>query len=159
MIFRRILTLASIPYALWLLLRYQYHFLDGVNLVIHEAGHILFMPLGQTLHILGGTILQLLTPIAFAIYFWRQQQKAEAGLCGIWLAESMMYSAVYIGDARFQRLPLIGGGEHDWHRLLSQWGCLEQCHQISSFVFILARILLLGSLGFALWQAFRTQHS
>jgi hypothetical protein len=37
-----------------------------------------------------------------------------AGLCPFWPGESLIYSAVYIGDAMAQKLPVWGGGLHDW---------------------------------------------
>ena len=40
--------------------------LDSLNLVFHEAGHPLFSPFGETLHILGGTLMQLLVPALVA---------------------------------------------------------------------------------------------
>jgi|GEM_PF-6948496 len=40
--------------------------LDSLNLVFHEAGHPLFSPFGETLHILGGTFMQLIVPALVA---------------------------------------------------------------------------------------------
>ena len=45
--------------------------IDNVNLIVHEAGHLLFSYLGHTLMIWGGTILQLFVPLALAVYFAR----------------------------------------------------------------------------------------
>ena len=39
--------------------------LDTFNLLIHEAGHIVFMPFGHTLSFMGGSLLQCLMPLAF----------------------------------------------------------------------------------------------
>jgi len=39
---------------------YQWHFIDGVNLLIHEAGHIIFMPFGEFISIAGGSLFQLI---------------------------------------------------------------------------------------------------
>ena len=44
---RFVAVLALVPYVGWLVFAYRYHFLDGVNLVVHEAGHVVFMPLGE----------------------------------------------------------------------------------------------------------------
>ena len=51
---------------LWLVFDYEYHFLDGVNLAFHEAGHLFFAFFGQTLQFLGGTLGQLLFPLALS---------------------------------------------------------------------------------------------
>src|SRR5258708_22353740 len=41
--------------------------LDNVHLVTHEAGHLLFGWLGETLGLWGGTIFQLLVPALLVI--------------------------------------------------------------------------------------------
>ncbi len=47
-------------------------FLHGVNLVFHEAGHILFLPVGAFLTALGGSLMQLLVPIVCLVALVRQ---------------------------------------------------------------------------------------
>ena len=47
-------------------------FLDGVDLIFHEAGHVMFAPLGDTLMLMGGSLFQVLVPAALAgVFFWR----------------------------------------------------------------------------------------
>ncbi len=53
---------------------YQWHLIDGVNLVIHEAGHIIFMPFGEFMMIAGGSLFQVIMPAAFAGYFFYHKQ-------------------------------------------------------------------------------------
>jgi hypothetical protein len=60
---RRIIVLALGACVAWLSFGYRYHFLDGVNLLIHEAGHVVFGSVGQTVAVAGGTILQLAFPL------------------------------------------------------------------------------------------------
>ena len=96
-----------VPYVFWLILAYRYHFLDGVNLLLHEAGHMVFLLFGQTAHFLGGTFGQLMFPALFAGYFLKRGQRFEACIVGIWFAESLMYTAKYISDARVLALPLV----------------------------------------------------
>lgn len=123
---RRVVALCLGGYVAWLAFGYRYHFLDGVNLLIHEAGHVVFGPLGETMAVAGGTILQLFFPLAFVFHFWRRGRRFEAAVCGVWASESFMYTARYLGDARMQELPLIGGHIHDWNYLLGQAGLLER---------------------------------
>ena len=104
---RRLLLLILIPYAAWLISSYRYHLLDGVNLLIHEASHVFFGFFGQTMHFLGGTLGQLLFPIAFCVNFYRRGQRLEAWVVGVWACESLMYTAKYVGDAQVQLLPLV----------------------------------------------------
>jgi hypothetical protein len=44
-------------------------FLHRVDLVFHEAGHILFIPFGSFMSILGGSLLQILVPLIFTAAF------------------------------------------------------------------------------------------
>lgn len=127
-------------YVAWLVLFYRYHFLDGVNLLIHEAGHVIFSPLGITMGVLGGTILQLAFPIAFVVSFARRRQTLEAGFCTIWAAESFMYTAEYMADANTQELPLIGGHLHDWNFLLERAGLLGAAEEIATTLHFLASL-------------------
>ena len=87
---RWILLAILLPYVAWIVFGYRYHFLDGVNLVLHEAGHVIFGFFGRTAHFLGGTLGQLFFPAAFVFYFWRRGQRFESYVVGIWLCESLM---------------------------------------------------------------------
>ena len=131
-------------YVAWLVVGYRYHFIDGVNLLIHEAGHVLFSPLGQVIGVLGGTLLQLAFPVAFVVHFTRRGRTVEALVCGVWAAESLMYTALYMGDAVRQELPLVGGHLHDWNFLLGRAGLLGAAEGLAltlRFVAALAAIL------------------
>jgi hypothetical protein len=140
---RRLGALALGGYVLWLAFGYRYHFLDGVNLLVHEAGHVLFSPLGETMAVAGGTIMQLAFPVVFAYSFWSRKRRFAAAVCGVWAAESLMYTARYLGDARRQELPLIGGHIHDWNYLLGRAGLLERAEGLGTGLHILASLLAL----------------
>ncbi|MFV1988673.1 MAG: hypothetical protein ACC682_15470 [Gemmatimonadota bacterium] len=127
-------------YVVWLVLFYRYHFVDGVNLLIHEAGHVIFIPFGITMGVLGGTILQLAFPIFFVAYFARRRQTLEAGFCTIWAAESLMYTAAYMADANMKELTLLGGHIHDWNYLFERAGLLGAAEEIASTLHFLASL-------------------
>lgn len=156
---RWIVLLALIPYALWLAFAYEYHVIDHVNLLFHEAGHVILTPFGETLHFLGGTAGQLFFPVAVAVHFWRHGKRFEAGIGGVWFAESLMYAARYMGDARTQQLPLLGGGIHDWHFLFGRWGLLGQAERIAGALHALAVVLLAASLFFMVRQALASRRA
>lgn len=102
-------------------------FLDWVNLAFHEAGHIFLLPFGETLHFLGGTLLQLAIPVgAGAHLLLRKESPFGAALCGWWFGENFLGISVYMADARELKLPLVGGGENDWNHLFYQWGLLGE---------------------------------
>jgi hypothetical protein len=141
-----------LPYVLWLVFGYRYHFLDGVNLLLHEAGHVFFSIFGQTLQFLGGTLGQLLFPALFVGYFWRRGQRFEAFLVAIWFAESLMYAAEYMADAQRMVLPLVGGGIHDWNWLFSRWGLLQHAEELGAHLHVVASLLAIGALVGAGWE-------
>ncbi len=116
--------------------------LDDVNLAIHEAGHVFFQPLGDTLVVLGGSLLQVMVPLLFVAYFLRQREPFSAAVVGAWLATSLANVALYIGDARAQDLPLLGGENviHDWWYLLTEWDMLSRDHAIAGWVRIAAAL-------------------
>jgi hypothetical protein len=131
--------------------------LDGVNLVFHEAGHPLFGILGwEPLTILGGTLMQLLVPMLAAGSFWLRREVPGTAFAGIWCFENLLNIARYVGDARSQVLPLVGGGEHDWADLLGRWGLLAQDTSLAQ------GLRVLGWLGMAAcwaWPAWRWRQS
>src|SRR5690349_12713098 len=105
-------------------------FVDSVNLVIHEGGHLLFGWFGSTLGLWGGTILQLLVPAALAFYFATKGDLAGAVFCTFFLFENFLYISVYMSDARAQMLPLVTVGDpeqasHDWFEIFSSLGLLS----------------------------------
>ena len=143
-------------YVAWLVIAYEFHFLDFVNLAFHEAGHIFLSPFGTTLGMLGGTIGQLVFPIACAIHFLRLGQLTSALVCGVWLAESLMYVAHYMADAREMTLPLVGGEIHDWNWLFGRLGWLEASEGLAAAVHVLASLLAVA-LVFALARISRQE--
>ncbi len=72
-------------YVLFLGYAFQNHggflFIDLVNLVVHEGGHLLFGWLGPTLGLWGGTLLQWLVPFMLAAYFFTQRQTSAFVFC------------------------------------------------------------------------------
>lgn len=125
----------------------------NVNLIFHEAGHVLFMPFGRTATILGGSVFQVLLPLillfSFLIY---NRDGFSASICLWWTGQSLMDVAPYIADARALQLPLLGVGPgvdapgmHDWANFLRPRGWLNYDTTIAYWVDLLgAGLLLLG---------------
>jgi hypothetical protein len=137
----------------WILLRSQgaYTWLDSLDLAIHETGHLLFAFGGERLMLLGGTLLQLLVPLAFAAALWRQGDRHGATVPLWWLGQSCWNVSVYIKDARAQELPLVGGGEHDWAILLAELDLLHRDQAIGGAVY-LAGLLIYAAAVVAGWR-------
>lgn len=140
-------------YGAWLVLFYRWHFVDGANLLFHEAGHVLLAPFGPTLAILGGTLGQLFFPIACTVHFLRRASVVEAGAAVVWLGGNLLHVAVYVADARAQVLPRVGGEIHDWHWLLSRWGLLAHDAEVARAVHLVGVGVVLAGVAAAVAAA------
>jgi len=133
-----------------------YLFIDHVNLIIHEAGHLLFSYLGRTLMVWGGTLFQLFVPAALAAAFLLRRQLPGAAFAAFFFFENFLYIATYMGDARAQAIPLVsvGGGEaeHDWFFILSQLGLVQYD---TTLAFLTRALGWLGMLGVMAWFSYR----
>lgn len=134
--------------------RSSWCFLDYVNLPFHEFGHIVFGFFGETLHFLGGTISQLMWPLILLAYFLRRRDFLASSFCLFWFGENFLNISKYVADARSMRLPLVGGGIHDWNFLLGKWGILKYDHTIANIIFTLGVLLMSGSM---VWVLFVTK--
>ena len=101
-------------------------FLNGVDLVFHEAGHVIFMPFGETLYLMGGSLFQVLLPMMLAGVFFRRGEQVNAAVMLLWAAQNLGNVSVYIADAQERALPLLGGDpdHHDWWQILGNWNAL-----------------------------------
>lgn len=131
----------------------------GLNLGIHEAGHLLFSWLpGEFLAIAGGTFLQLAIPVLSAVMLARQPDYFGAAFCGGWLSMNLYSVATYMADARQLDLPLVnvGGGEviHDWNSMLATLGLLQWDTRMASLVRVLAFLTMWGSVALGAWMLF-----
>src|SRR4051812_7822038 len=62
--------------------------LDNIDLAIHEAGHIVFIPFGEFMTVLGGSLFQILVPALFVGYFARQRDWFASSYLLFWLGQS-----------------------------------------------------------------------
>jgi hypothetical protein len=128
----------------------EYRFLDRVDLVAHEAGHMLFSWFGEHLMVLGGTLGQLFVPSAFTVYFYLRRELYSAAVTFFWIGQNLFNISVYIKDARAMALPLVsvGGGEdsiHDWNYMLSGLGLLRHDHAVGTLAYLLGFAIILAS--------------
>jgi hypothetical protein len=112
-------------------------FLHLVNLVFHEAGHVVFAPFGQFLMVAGGSLLQVLVPLSCVAAFLRARDPFGATVGLWWAGQNLLDLAPYINDARALRLVLLGGRTgaevegHDWEYLLGALGWLHHDHALA----------------------------
>jgi len=128
-------------------------FLHDVNLVFHEAGHVIFRPFGRFMTVLGGTLNQWLIPFIVLIAFVYKTRDTFGASVGLWwLGQSFLDAAPYINDARAGRLILLGGGTgqdqpgyHDWENILGDLKWMEYDHTIAGIVDALGNTFMLTS--------------
>ena len=127
-------------------------FLHLINLPFHEAGHLLFIPLGRFMTILGGSLGQILMPlVCLATFLIKTRDPFGASVALWWTAESLMDIAPYIDDARAMDLMLLGGvtgketDGHDWNNILTMLGWLEYDHRLAHLAYNFGILLMLAS--------------
>lgn len=130
--------------------------LDNANLAFHEAGHPIAALFSERLAVYGGTLGQLVFPVAAAVAFWTRRHPASYAAALVWLGDNLFNIATYMGDARAMLLPLVGGLDpqeaHDWHEILSRWGVLRWDTTLALALRLAAGVLVLGACA---WLALR----
>jgi hypothetical protein len=127
-------------------------FLHLINLPFHEAGHVIFIPFGRFMTILGGTLGQILMPIiCLGTFIVKTRDPFGASVALWWTAESMLDIAPYINDARAMDLLLLGGvtgketDGHDWNNILTMLDLLEWDHRLAHLTYDVGILLMLAS--------------
>ena len=141
-------------------------FMHRVNLAFHEAGHVAFMPFGRFMHILGGSLGQLIMPgVVLGVLLWKQRDAFAASVALWWFGQSLMDLAPYMDDARALVLPLVGGGigmdrpdSHDWRNILTDLHLLNRDHQIAWCADKMGEAIVIAALawgGYILYRQFQ----
>lgn len=124
-----------------------FRFLDRVDLVFHEAGHVIFGFFGEFIGILGGSLMQLLIPAVVVAYFFMHRQPYSAAVTLFWVAQSLFNVSVYAKDARTRVLPLLGGEDtlHDWNYLLGRLNLLNWDQAVGNVIYVVGLVALAAS--------------
>ena len=157
----RIALIAGLAYWTWQFARTPLSadamdsFLHLPDLVFHEAGHLIFSPLGQFMSVLGGSLTQVLIPVICAIAFVRQEQLFGAAICIWWAGQNLVDLAPYIADARALQLVLLGGRTgaevegHDWEYLLTRLRLTHLDQALGRISHASGIVIMIASLAFA----------
>jgi hypothetical protein len=144
--FKLIVAIVASLYFFWCAYDpYQWHLIDGVNLLIHEAGHPIFSIFGEFLMIAGGSLFQIIMPAIFVGYFCYQDSFYSAALVLFWVGESILNVSVYAGDSLALQLPLLGGPDtvHDWNYLLSSLGLLQHTAAVAGSIRLVGTLVII----------------
>ena len=132
----------------------------GLNLGIHELGHVVFWPFGELVGFAGGSILQCLAPIVALVMFARQGDDFAICVALTWLGTNVFSVGVYMADAVVRRLPLVSpfGGDplHDWAQVFGRLGLLGQAEPIGLATKLAAMVWIGLGLAGGLWVVFET---
>ena len=130
-------------------------FLHVVNLVFHEAGHVLFVVFPRFFTVLGGSLTQVLVPLACAFAFWRRSDRFGVAVGIWWAGQNLVDLAPYINDARALELVLLGGRTgaevegHDWEYLLQAINRTTWDHGLARLAHAGGLLVMLAALGYA----------
>jgi hypothetical protein len=122
--------------------------LSLVDLGFHELGHLLTYPFPDMITAAAGSVAQVAVPLGLAVYFaWIRTDRIATSVCLTWAATAARDVSVYVRDAPYQRLELIGG-EHDWAFLLAAH--LDRAERYGLVVQSFGVVLLLAAFVLAL---------
>lgn len=154
----------------WYLIGYDYRgagamasFMHSILLPIHEAGHVLFMPFGSFMMVLGGSLFQFAFPLGIGIAFIVVNGDNFGAALGAWWASvSLLDLAPYIYDALRPQLITLSGrtgadGPHDWIYLLEQLGQRHNAQHFGAWVHGIGGVLVVCTLVWAaivLWRQY-----
>jgi hypothetical protein len=131
-------------------------FIRLVDLVFHEAGHVIFGFFGSFIAALGGSLNQVLMPALCAFHFFRQKQVASASAAVFWTGENVIGVAVYVADGRDMKLPLLAEGlTHDWNYLLSALSLRDAAEPLGRLVFVAGVTILTSAMALLAWDLMR----
>jgi len=132
---------------------------DYANLMIHEFGHTVFGWAGYYTQILGGTLLQLIVPLACALVFIRRGETTAVAVTAFWMFENLLYVAAYMADARRSAMPLVGSDESDWTILFTHWGVIHHDLAIAAWTRGVGWIGMLATMVWLAWMHVRSRAS
>lgn len=148
----------------WILVRYWdapwYQTIwKGIDLAVHEVGHILWAPFGPFLAAAGGTLTQLLVPVAAGAVLFRQRDWFGVAVAVSWLGINCFETVEYAGDAVARRLPLVSPTTatptHDWSYMLGELGLLRHTARVAEAWLWAGRLWMSAGValgGYVLWR-------
>lgn len=118
------------------------------DLGFHELGHLLTYSLPDLATAMAGSAMQILVPLTLAAYFLLRTHRdlLATGLCLAWGGTAAADVAVYVADAPYEALPLIGG-HHDWAFILGRLDALDPAGGVAAWIRGAGGVLVLAGLA------------
>ncbi len=113
------------------------YMMSSLDVVFHEAGHTLAFFLPKIMHVMAGSLLQVVIPFGLFVYFFVKDVRFGAALMLFWFGQSVVGVSIYARDAIAMQLPLLGGEAviHDWNYLFTVLGVLEHTKTIADMIY------------------------
>ncbi len=124
--------------------------LQMVELGIHESSHWALIWAPRILYFMAGTIGQIGVPLAVGAYLVYRMRDPLGGAAGLaWAGLSCHGAAVYIADAPYERLELVGGNTHDWAWLLGPeaFDAIDAAGPLAQTVRTAGILMVVGAVG------------
>ena len=138
-------TRSQVSFVIWVI--------DTIDLFIHETGHLVFSIFGRFIYFLGGSLFQIIIPVATVLVFARSSLRLIPFTL-YWAGQSIVNVSIYIGDAPYQRLHLVSRHAiHDWQWLLNNIGTMEYAENIALIVNIIGLTTCCIGIGIGLYFA------
>jgi hypothetical protein len=122
--------------------------LGWIDLAVHEFGHVATFVLPDLVTAMAGSIAQVALPLAVTAHFARRREPLSAMLCLAWAGTSAHDASIYVRDAPYERLELIGG-HHDWAFALGPQGLdvMDHAGAIAATVSGLGLVMVVASVA------------
>lgn len=121
--------------------------LGSIDLAIHEFGHLWTRPFPELFSAIMGSGTQVLLPLLLAgVFLLKERNLLGTAFCVGWAGTSFQDASVYVADAPYQNLQLIGG-YHDWAFVLAETDRLHQAAGIAKGVWLVGLLLWVLAVG------------
>jgi len=140
-----LIALSAAAYFLYCARTYtEWHFLDYINLIFHEAGHTLALFFPTLIHVMAGTFFQLFIPFVCFLHLYYNRYYFSAHLTLFWLGQNFFNVAHYASDAQMMILPLLGGDGtiHDWNYILGHFDLLRHTDAIAEGIYFIGIVII-----------------
>ena len=129
----------------------KWHFIDNLDLIIHQAGHLIFLLSGEFVTVIGGSFVQIVIPVAFVIFFIIRKDYYLTSLFLMWLGYNLVNVSIYMADATTMVLPLPGWKPFpsDWNYIFGALHIMNWSKQIAFLVDIVGIIVIITGAVFA----------
>jgi len=129
--------------------------IDTIDLFIHEGGHGVFGIFGEFIGFLGGSLMQVVIPLAAVIVFYKSEYRTLVFTL-YWLGHNLINISIYIGDAPYRKLRLISKHAiHDWGWICDKLGITHYAESIGAVVLVLGGVACVGALGIGIFSIYR----